>query len=351
MSVSSITFGKLNKGRSESREKTDRTSVPAYSIAIRTLGTAGDKFRRELESIATQTIQPDKVVVYIAEGYPRPDYTIGREEYVWVRKGMMSQRILPYDDITSDCILMLDDDVLLASDSAERLLDAMVDNDADFVGADIFRNHKMPFKTKIVAALSDLVFPHWGRKWAFKVHRNGSFSYNSKPEPRYYDTQTGAGPLQLWKKYVFKNLHLEDELWLDKFRFPYAEDRLVTYKAFINGFKTGILYNSGVENLDGGSASNSFRKSPEWLYTRTAASYMIWYRSLYRNGNDTAASRFAAAISFGFKAMWQAIVMCGVALVRWNGRFISSYFKGLSDGLHAARTAEFQSIPKYCIER
>ena len=288
---------------------------PSYSIAIRTLGTSGDKLRRELESIAVQTVAPDKVMVYIAEGYTRPDFTVGKEKYIWVKKGMMAQRILPYDEIGSDCILMLDDDVALAQDSAEKLLKAMVENGADFVGADIFRNHKMPFKTKFVAAMTDLVFPHCGRKWAFKVCRNGSFSYNRKPEPRYYDTQSGAGPLQLWKKDVFKGLHLEDELWLDKFRFPYAEDRLVTYKAYVNGYKTGILYNSGVENLDGGAASTSFRKSPEWLYTRIAASYMIWHRSLYRNGKDTAVSRFAAGISFGFKAIWQAIVMFGAALV------------------------------------
>ena len=93
--------------------------LPTYSIAIRTLGTAGEKFRKELESLCAQTVRPERVVVYIAEGYEGPKFTVGSEEYVWVPKGMMSQRVLPYDEITSDCILMLDDDVLLAPDSAE----------------------------------------------------------------------------------------------------------------------------------------------------------------------------------------------------------------------------------------
>jgi len=53
-------------------------TLPSYSIAIRTLGTAGDKFRRELESLCAQTVQPEKVLVYIAEGYPRPDFTVGK---------------------------------------------------------------------------------------------------------------------------------------------------------------------------------------------------------------------------------------------------------------------------------
>ena len=89
----------------------------SYSIAIRTLGAAGDKFRMELESIITQTVQPERVMVYIAEGYPRPEFTVGREEYVWVKKGMVAQRALPYDDISSEYIMMLDDDVMLAAES------------------------------------------------------------------------------------------------------------------------------------------------------------------------------------------------------------------------------------------
>ena len=96
-----------------------------YSIAIRTLGASGEVFREELLSITRQTIQPEWVLIYIAEGYSRPEYTIGREEYVWVKKGMVAQRILPYDEITSDVVFLLDDDVRLAPDSAERMLKAM----------------------------------------------------------------------------------------------------------------------------------------------------------------------------------------------------------------------------------
>ena len=88
--------------------------IVTYSIAIRTLGKAGEKFRIELESIAAQTVQPEKVIVYIAEGYPRPEITVGKEEYVWVKKGMVAQRAIRYDEISSDCVLLLDDDVRLA---------------------------------------------------------------------------------------------------------------------------------------------------------------------------------------------------------------------------------------------
>lgn len=314
-----------------------------YSVAIRTLGTGGEKFREELLSISRQTIRPDKVVVYIAEGYPRPEFTIGEEEYVWVPKGMMAQRILPYDEIESELILMLDDDVRLAPDTAEKLIEALEENKADCVGADVFKNHLMPFGVKLKAAVSDFVFPHLSRKWAFKVRRNGSFSYNLKPEPRFYLSQSAAGPVQLWKKQSFSNLHLSDELWLDSLGFPFAEDRLMTYKLFLSGGTLGVLYGSGVDNLDGGTSSGSFKKSPEWVRVRTKASFMVWWRMCYRNGKDTLWTRFLAASAFAVKSLWMLFVMAGLSVVRLSPGILSSYIKGFRE---AARFCSKGFVPR-----
>ena len=99
-----------------------------YSVTIRTLGKNPETLKRELESIARQTVLPNEIIIYIAEGYERPSYTIGEEKYVWVRKGMVAQRALKYEEISSEVVLMLDDDVELAEDSAEKMLKAMENN-------------------------------------------------------------------------------------------------------------------------------------------------------------------------------------------------------------------------------
>ena len=319
---------------------------PSYSIAIRTLGTAGEKFRKELVSICAQTVQPERVMVFIAEGYDRPDFTVGKEEYVWVKKGMMVQRVLRYDEFSSDCILMLDDDVELAPDSVERLLKALVENKADCVGADVFQNHRLPFKTKVYAAVTNLVFPHWSRRWAFKIHRNGSFSYNIHPA-NFYWSQSCGGPAALWKKDIFLHLHLNDELWLESFGFPYGEDALTFYKLHRRGGRLGILYNSGITNLDAQSSSGTFRKSVEHIYIRTKASLMTWRRMCYRNGKDTACSRMLASIAFGFKSAWLFLVMCVAALIKWDCHYLTSYCKGLRDGRKEVHSPEFETLPPY----
>lgn len=323
------------------------SGLPSYSIAIRTLGTAGETFRKELESICAQTVQPDRVMVYIAEGHERPIFTVGTEEYVWVKKGMIAQRILPYDEISSDCILMLDDDVELAPDSAEKMLKALMDNKADCVGADVFQNHKLPLKTKLFAALSNLVFPHWSRKWAFKIHRNGSFSYNARPQSAFYWSQSSGGPAAMWKKDAFLKLHLEDELWLERLGFPYGEDALMFFKLHSNSSRLGVLYDAGITNLDARSSSESFRKSPDHIYIRTKASLMTWWRMCYKTGKDTFSSRILAAIAFGFKSLWLFLVMCVAALVKWDGHYLTASCKGLKDGRKEVHSPAFQNLPPY----
>jgi len=321
--------------------------LPSYSIAIRTLGTVGDIFKQELESICLQTVKPERVLVYIAEGYPRPSFSVGEEEYIWVKKGMIAQRTLHYDEISSDCILTLDDDVLLAPNSAELLLRAIKENDVDAVGADAFKNHEMGLGMKVYAAFTNLVFPHCSRKWALKVHRNGSFSYNNHPFRPFYYSQRCEGPAILWKKEALISVHLEDEEWLDELVFAYLEDTLETYKLYFNGGKLGLLYNAGIIHLDAGASSGDYKKDPRRFYIRTKASFMVWWRMCFRNGADTSLSRILAATSYGIKFVLLIPAMCIAALVYRRQNVICSYFKGVRDGWREVHSEPFRSLPPY----
>ena len=70
-----------------------------YTAVIRTLGTAGEKYQKLLDSLITQTFKPKDIIVYIAEGYSIPKETVGIEQYVYVKKGMVAQRALSYDEV------------------------------------------------------------------------------------------------------------------------------------------------------------------------------------------------------------------------------------------------------------
>lgn len=320
-----------------------------YSIAIRTLGTAGDKFRQELESITRQTIQPEKVMVYIAEGYPRPDFQVGKEEYIPVKKGMVAQRVLPYTEIASDVIFFLDDDVWLAPDAAERMLSAMVCHHADAVGLDVFRNHELPFSSKLRAAVSNLVFPHFSDKWAFQIHKDGSFSYISNPGKEFYRSQSCAGPAFMIKKEVFDNLHLEEEVWLDDLGCAYNEDTLETYKIYKNGFQLGVLFNTGCFHLDAKSGAYNRKEKNQKIMLRARANFLIWHRSIYSTLGKS--GKVTASLSFCIKALWQSAGHFIYSLIKFNPTIIGNYLKGLNDGMQIVKSPRYKKLPPYVVKK
>ena len=92
-----------------------------YTAVIRTLGTAGEKYQILLDSLNRQTVQPSKILVYIAEGYAIPKETIGKEQYIYVKKGMVAQRALLYHEVDTEFILFLDDDLFLPDNFVEKM--------------------------------------------------------------------------------------------------------------------------------------------------------------------------------------------------------------------------------------
>ena len=314
-----------------------------YSIAIRTLGTSGEKFVRELTSIANQTIQPDKVVIYIAEGYSRPEFQLGKEEYIWVKKGMVAQRALPYSEINSDYILLLDDDVELQPDSVERLLDAVEKEHADVVGADTFKNQDMTLKSKLFALLTNWVYPHFDKNWAFKVNSHCGFSYLNNPSKEYYLSQSCAGPASLWRKETLLKLHLEDELFLDKLGFAFGDDLLEFHKVFVNGYKLMVHYNCGIEHLDGKSSSGAYHKNVQKFYIRSKGSFILWWRTCYQ----TRSYKAFVALVYSIKILWLFGVNCISAIAFRNIRIPYLYIKGIVDAWHFVHSSEYRQIPLF----
>lgn len=322
-----------------------------YSIAIRTLGTSGEKFVRELESIKRQTVQPEKVLIYIAEGYKRPDYTIGKEQYVWVKKGMMRQRVLRYDEIDTPLMLLLDDDVELAPDSAEKLIKALGDYDLDCIAAVTFRNFLIPVSRKIYIAFTNLVFPHWSDVWSVKVRSNGSFTYNNNPQKDVYLSQSASGPASLWRKQVFHDLHLEDELWLDKLRFAFGEDVLMFNKLYKNGYRLGMHYTSNIRHMNAQSSSGDFKKNVQRFHTRSMASYLIWHRICFNLNGASLWTKMGAILNYSIKTLWLLLIHIVSAFCFRSFKVVTYYVRGVMDGIKYSHSEEYRKIPNFILRK
>lgn len=315
----------------------------AYSIAIRTLGTSGEKLIKELTSITTQTVPPEKVIVYIAEGYNRPTFQIGKEEYIWVKKGMVSQRALQYREIDSEYILLLDDDVELLPWSVEKMLAVLEENDADVVGADCFKNQEMSVKSKFFATITNWVVPHTDNNWAFKIYSHCSFSYLNKPEKKSYPSQSSCGPASLWRKEAFLALHIEDETFLDKLGFPYGEDLLMFNKVFQNGYNLRVHYDCGIEHLDGKSSSAAYHNNVQKFYVRAKGSFILWWRTCYQ----TRPCKIYVAFIYCVKIFWLFFVNVASAIALRNIKIPYLYLMAIWDAWHFVHSEEYKQIPLF----
>ena len=316
-----------------------------YSVAIRTLGKGGEKYQKCLDSIASQTIKPDAVIIYLADGYPAPKETIGFEKIIYVKKGMVAQRALPYDEIQSDYILFLDDDVFLAPDSVEKLYNELITNSGDVISPIVFHNNQASIKDKIIRSLTGReVCRLTGDKWANKVLKTGGFSYNNNPSKAVYESQTNAGPCIFCRKDIFVNMRLEEELWLDQTPYAFPEDQVTFYKMYKQGNKILSSYDSGIIHMDASSTiSNPLEKTMKVIYSEYRNKLIFWHRFIFLP--STIPGKFLASLAFAYSYGIQ-VIKYSVYFLLGKKQASTSFFNGIRDAISFINSDSYKSLPR-----
>lgn len=321
----------------------------SYCVAIRTLGKAGDKYQQELTSLVNQTIPPKKILVYLAEGFDIPTETVGIEQYILTPKGMVAQRALSYDEIDTDYVLFLDDDVYLPNDAVEKLFDGLLLHNADCIAADTFKNQDLSFKNKLAAFATNFVTSRKDDNWAFKIKRDGSFSFNKAPSQSICFSQSAAGPASLWKLESYKKIKFQDEKWLDDFEFAYGDDLLFFYKLYINNYVLLVHYNSGIVHLDAGSSSDKYKSSTKKLFKRAKIQFILWWRICYNLKTNSFSKCFFTALAFTIKLIWSFGIHVIYSIIKLNFYPILYFIQGSFQGYKFVKSKEFKKVPNFII--
>lgn len=103
-----------------------------YTIAIRTLGSAGAKFEALMRSIAALDSPPEEVLVILPDGYDAPSNLLENARVIRSEKGMVAQRVKAIKEIQTPYLMLLDDDLEFEPDFADRLYLQLLRSDADF---------------------------------------------------------------------------------------------------------------------------------------------------------------------------------------------------------------------------
>ena len=304
-----------------------------YSVVIRTLGTAGWYYQRTLDSLFEQTIAPHAIFIYLAEGYQIPKETIGIEKYIYVKKGMVAQRALLYNEVNTEYMLFLDDDVYLPPTGVETLYKEMLDNQAHVISPCTFHNHMVSWKLKIVQSLMGKeVIRLFGDRWAYKVLRTGGFSYNNNPIKSVYESTTNAGPCFFCKKKDFLKIHLEEDLWLDDALYALPEDQVMYYKMHLCGLKILTSFDSGIIHLDAGSTiQTSIDKTSKVIYSEYRNKIIFWYKYIYKHETNIIL-KFWSIVCLVYMLIVQYFLSI-LKLLKGKKDGVNAFLKGVKDGM------------------
>lgn len=255
----------------------------SYSVAIRTLGTAGEKYVKLMDSIQKLEPQPKEVIVVIPEGYVEPSYQIGIEKFVRTPKGMIIQRLAALNYITSDYILFCDDDVEFGSDFVQKLYEPMNMGYACSAGPllDFFPPAGMKY---LVASLlgGACVMLHGKNRMYTRVLNTGGWSYNRNIktyEHRIYDAESLAWTCFFINTKAMRAIHFEDEMWIEQNGYAAFDDRVMFYKLMQMGYKSCVVSDAVYTHNDAMTSTKDLKLEP--LYARAFNHYMFWYKFLY----------------------------------------------------------------------
>lgn len=316
-----------------------------YCVAIRTLGTAGEKYQTLLDSLVAQTHPPKKILVYIPHGYPAPKETVGIEQLVRCEKGMVAQRSLPFDEVDTEYILFCDDDVLLEDNSVEKLFDSLTNYGGDCVAANVFHYGKESFVNIAKSFVHSHTLPHNNSKWFSIIRKDGAYSFLRKPTAEVMETQSAPFPCLLCKKDVYRSIHFDDERWLDNFKYASRDDQLFFYKMYIMGYKILIHLNSGIVHLDAKSTKRPDHALKYFMQKKIG--FIIWYRTIYRIAHNSNVEKIKAVISFSKRLLLDFIFLPLEVFYYRQPRYFFDFFRSIWSGYVYVHSEEYKKIPPY----
>lgn len=315
-----------------------------YTVAIRTLGTAGEKYQRLLNSLVAQTVQPASILVYIAEGYPIPTETIGIEQYIYVKKGMVAQRALPYDEVQTEYMLCLDDDLAFPPDTVERMFQLLKAYNADVISPDIFPNAQRPFKYELMMTISGRMRARrFDNTWGYRVMRTGGYSYNKYPRKDVYVSQTNAAACFLCRKEDFLKIRFDEELWMDSMSYALGDDQVMYYKMYLKGMKILTWYKSGFVHLDAGG-NTSPEKEEKLIYSDFRFKTIFWHRFVWQCEKSLLLKLWSIVCiiyTFGFAF--------GISLLKGEWNIFRLKRDAIKDGIAFLRSESYKKLPRVCV--
>ncbi len=320
-----------------------------YSIAIRTLGKAGKKYQKLLDSIKNSSVSPIKVIVVLPEGYDPPKERLGYETFVYCAKSMIGQRIEALKYIDTEYTLFFDDDIEFQPDFIGKLLSPLEKGLFDCSTGPLFSFFPHSIAGKIAGTLTASVsFSLFRRDYYVKILRSGGWSYHTfdTTEDRYYPTESFAWTCFAIRTDVMSDLHMEvEQKWLERFEYANGDDRVMAYKLIKKGYRACVVANATYIHNDAKTAISE-NKIKEYQ-SRFCMYYMhsvFWHRFIHIP-EKRVLFRAMNRVCFSY---WKCsmIVYCMIKFILSGGKDkrLVAFIEGTREGKCFVRSNEYKKL-------
>ena len=322
-----------------------------YSVIIRTLGKANEKYQKLLDSIANLNPKPKEVIVVLPRGYDYPKQQLGWESFYFSEKGMVAQRTFGISVCKTKYAFICDDDVNFESDFIEKLHEPLAVGLGSISVAPLYDFLPEKGIKSIVSALTGGAIPTFFHKENYcSVLRSTGYSYNRnlRKEKKYYTTQSAAGTCFYAIIEDLKSIHFELESWIDKNGYSSMEDQVMFYKAFLMGYKTVVVANAYYVHADARTSTLSNHLTPRYCeaFNRT----IFWQRFIYSNEKNTL-GRVLAKLCFSYKKMASLLYVSLSFRIKHSDKqeYIATKL-GFKDAKTYVNSSEYHSLHNYTVK-
>lgn len=260
-----------------------------YSVIIRTLGTAGEKYQKLLTSIDRLEPRPKEVIVVLPEGYRLPEQRLGYERFCFSKKGMIAQRMHGLYECSTELALFCDDDVEFEKDFVKYLYEPIAQGKAELSVGPLL-SFLVPRGIKTVASiLSAGSYPTVFHKDQYiTMHRSGAWSYNRNldfRQNRFYPTDSAAWTCFFCLVEAMKKIRLSEETWIERYNYAALDDQVMFYKAKLRGLRTVTASKAVYIHNDAKSSQSETRK--EAMFAGAFNQVVFWHRFIYNMQKNT----------------------------------------------------------------
>lgn len=317
-----------------------------YSVVIRTIGKANEKYKKLLISVNKLTPKPKEVIIVLPEGYSLPQQQLGWEKFVFCKKGMVIQRLYGLKECKTKYALFCDDDVEFERDFVSKLYKPLVELKLAFTAGPLYDflpcGFKEIFASTIIGSACPTLFH--GSYYCTVLNTSG-YSYQRKLKPNHvYYAQSMPWTCFFANVEKMHNVLLEDELqWLDRNNYGAMDDLTMFYKAYLLGFKTGVIPEALYIHNDAMTSSKNNRNN--MLYSLGFNRVVFWHRFLYEQKHNFI-SKTWSQLCFKYNQLGRLLQYLVTGLIKThNSEDYKVLKKGYKDGYAYVKSNEYHMLP------